>query len=162
MASSSGVLATLVNMSGTLDLSTLVSKPDDVTVTYTVAEPSHGSVTLEDSVVTYTPQTDYHGNDRFTYTVTNSGDSSDTSTANINVAVNRLPVANDLTVVIENAVDQVTIFLEDHASDPEGDRLSYILGTPSHGSVSLLFDTGGTAIYTPGNTFTDTDSLPIR
>ncbi len=151
-----GSLVTPVYTAGTLDLSTLVEKPDGVAVRYTVAGPSHGSVSLSGSVVTYTPEADYHGNDSFSFTATNYVDPTETSTGFVDVLVKRRPIANDFTVILGNDDTEARIQLQDHASDPDGDRLQlqYSLGTPSQGSVSLESDTGGTAIYRPGGNYT--------
>ena len=67
-----GSLVTPVGTAGTLDLSTLVLRPKAGPLVYTVTDPSHGSVSLSGTTVTYTPDTGYQGTDSFTYTVTSS------------------------------------------------------------------------------------------
>jgi hypothetical protein len=61
-------------------------QPDSDPLTVSVNNPSHGQVTVNsDKTVTYTPSSDYVGDDTFTYTV--SDDKGGTATATVNVKV---------------------------------------------------------------------------
>jgi hypothetical protein len=62
------------------------SDPDFDTLTVTsVGQPDHGSVTISNNAVNYTPGTGYVGNDRFTYTI--SDGHGGTASANVNISV---------------------------------------------------------------------------
>ncbi len=47
-----------------------------------VTNGAHGTVTLVDGVVTYTPDADYHGVDTFTYTITDGNGATSSATVN--------------------------------------------------------------------------------
>mgnify|MGYP003111444689 CR=1 FL=1 len=58
------------------------------TITVTIAagdEPAHGTVTVTNNVVTYTPDTDYLGTDSFVYTLSDGQGGSDTATVSLTV-----------------------------------------------------------------------------
>ena len=129
--------ATTITLSGT-------DVDGDVLAFALAAQPEHGAVTLSGAQATYTPATDFHGQDAFTWTVSD-GVATTTGTATVEVTpVNDRPTA----AVVSAATDEdggVTIPLA--GSDVDGDALSYALGTgPSHGTVGVA---GGTATYTP-------------
>ncbi|MCV7345185.1 Ig-like domain-containing protein [Mycolicibacterium rhodesiae] len=58
----------------------------DALVVTDAATPLHGSVTHSDSGVTYTPNTDYHGADSFTYTVSDGHGGTASGTVRVTVA----------------------------------------------------------------------------
>ena len=151
-----GALATLVNTAGTLDLSTLASDAEDGTLSYTVTQPSNGSVSLTGAVVTYTPNTDHHGTDSFTYTVMD--DANATATATVSVTVHRAPTAQD-TALMTPLGTAITYDMSSLASEPDGDTLTWMVGAASHGTARLQFVTGGSVIYTPNAGYVGIDSF---
>ncbi len=132
---------------------------DALSITSTTT-PSHGSVTISDGKVVYTPDDGYEGDDSFTYTIS---DGEDTSTANVAVTVNAqkedpniAPVAQDdsATTAYETAV-KIDVLSND--SDEDGDALSISSTTsPANGSVVVE---SGAIIYTPNDDFSGEDSF---
>jgi hypothetical protein len=132
---------------------------DALSITSTTT-PSHGSVTINDGKVVYTPNDGYEGDDSFTYTIS---DGEDTSTANVAVTVNAqkedvniAPVAQDdsAKTAYETAV-KIDVLSND--SDEDGDALSISSTTsPANGSVVIE---SGAITYTPNDDFSGEDSF---
>jgi hypothetical protein len=136
---SAGSIATTEDTAGTLDLSTLSSDVDGDTLTFTVTDPSNGTVTLLDGVVTYTPTSDYNGDDSFTYTV---GDKTKTTidyTISVTInSINDIPTSGPTAVTIEEDTI-VDIDISELISDVEDDALTVVIDTnPTQGNVSLI------------------------
>ena len=128
---------------------------DGLTVT-AIGTPSHGVVSRNGDMVTYTPAAGYDGEDSFTYTVSDGKGGTATGTVRVTVVSNRAPVAN-----VYGRITMVGTPLEvrplDYASDPDGDPLTIIaVETPSHGTVSL---NGDTITYTPAQGYAGEDSF---
>ena len=114
-----------------------------------MAAPGHGTARLTDAgAVEYTPEPDYHGADRFTYTV---GDGSGL-TAQAAVEVTVLPV-NDPPQALDDAAETledtpVTIDVLGNDSDRDGDTLTVVeMAAPGHGTARLT--DAGAVEYTP-------------
>ena len=138
--------------------------PEDTPVTIVVLEndrdgdalalveasaPAYGTARLTDaSTVEYTPEPDFHGSDRFTYTV---GDGSGL-TAQAAVAVTVQPV-NDPPQALDDAADTpedtpVTIAVLENDRDADGDPLTVAeVSAPAHGTARLT--DAGAVEYTP-------------
>ncbi len=137
------------------------SDVDGDALTFAIAgPPGHGDVSLSGGVATYTPATDYFGDDSFTFTAKDpSGATSAPATVSITVTNNpAAPVATGVST--STAEDTPTTFTLT-ATDPNGDPLTYALGTdpgdaPDHGSVDIV---GNQATYTPAANFHGTDSF---
>ncbi len=124
--------------------------------------PLHGTLSLEtNGSFVYTPLTNFHGNDSFTYRANDGVTSSSVATATITVApVNDDPIApgddyivNEDTILIVSAPGVLA-----NDSDVDGDFLRAILRTnPSHGI--LAFNTNGSFMYTPAANYTGPDSF---
>ncbi len=121
-----------------------------------VSQASNGSVTIQDSTATYTPNSGFNGTDQFTYSI---ADTAESDTATVTVAVNSAPEAEDDTVftVVNNSFIQVNVTNND--SDPEGHGIavSSIATSPANGSASVVSD--DTVEYTPNNNYTGSDQL---
>jgi hypothetical protein len=111
---------------------------------------------------TYTPTTDFHGSDSFTYVASDGRGGSSTGTVTVEVrqsAANRPPVAiNDSAETEMNTPIAVDVLSND--SDPDGDSLT-IVGydrTTAHGG-SVRCSTGGTCDYEPAPTFSGVDEF---
>jgi hypothetical protein len=120
----------------------------------------HGSVTVDPSgMATYTPAAGYSGVDSFDYTVDDGRGGTATGTVSLTVEPkpNSAPSAASFSGTV--AYDQDATFdLGAHASDPDGDPLSYGLGSgPAHGSLTL--DRDGTATYRPAAGYSGSDSF---
>ena len=140
------------------DVSTNDSDANGDTLTYSLGTgPSHGSVTLNaNGTYTYTPTNGYSGSDSFTYSV--SDGHGGTATATVNLTVNNAPpvAVNDSATTATNTAVNGDVSTND--SDPNGDTLTYSVGTgPSHGSVTL--NANGTYTYTPSNGYAGSDSF---
>jgi uncharacterized protein YjdB len=121
-------------------------------------QPTNGAVVVNgDETITYTPNADFAGEDRFTYTASDATDS-DTATVRISVSpVNDAPVASDDSATTDE--DQsVTVNVLANDSDVDGDTLSVVATTaPADGTVSDNGD--GTIRYRSNADFNGSDSF---
>lgn len=127
-------------------------------LTYRLAAgPVHGLVRVNaDGTFSYTPDHNFNGTDVFTYAVS---DGTDTSTYTVTVTVdpvNDAPVGSNLSISVrEGAGASGTL---PPAIDPEGDTVSYGLGTQAgHGTAIVNAD--GTYTYTPAAGYSGADSF---
>ncbi|OZC02403.1 Ig-like domain-containing protein [Rubricoccus marinus] len=134
-----------------------------------VSDPSNGSVTLnDDGTITYTPEADFNGTDRFDYTIDDGGGPVGSpqsvvkrarSIATVTVTVrpvNDAPLAEaDVVSTVEDEALEIAVLAND--TDADGDDLTVTaLGDPASGSVS----TDGTSVtYTPEADFNGTDEF---
>ncbi|WP_157909113.1 Ig-like domain-containing protein [Capnocytophaga sp. H2931] len=127
--------------------------------------PSHGTVVLNaDGTFTYTPTTDFVGEDEFTYIICDGNVTSTCRTARVHVSVvsttTNITVANDDAYNTDVNVAVVGNVLNND-TDPEGDTVTTtVVTTPSNGTLSLSTD--GTFTYTPTTNFVGTDSFTYR
>jgi len=131
----------------------------DATLSYTLlTQPTHGTISLNNGVATYTPETNYNGEDSFTYQACDSqGLCSNTAIVSIEiVALNDTPQGEDDSATTDED-SAVTIDVLSNDSDIDGDSLSITnLSTPSHGSVEVK---DGKVVYTPEENYNGTDSF---
>ncbi|MCA1245681.1 Ig-like domain-containing protein, partial [Massilia sp. MS-15] len=135
------------------------SDVDGDAVTYTkAANPAHGSLVIgADGSYTYAPDANYHGNDSFSYRISDGKGGSNIYTVEVNVApVNDLPIAAGAIVwTLKNETSSGKL---PAASDVDGDTITYATGrAPQHGTVSI--DAGGNYSYTPARGYSGTDSF---
>ena len=126
-----------------------------------VTKPAHGTASIENSKIKYTPNLNFVGSDEFDYTVSdgNGGNSKASVTVNVK-SVNQLPIATDGSV---NTDENTPLNMKLNASDPDNDPLTYVLDTqPTHGYVSGFDANNGTLTYTPQVNFTGQDSLKFK
>ncbi len=142
------------------------SDPDGDALSFSiVAQPKHGSVTLNDAstgAYTYTPAKDYAGKDSFSFKANDGTANSNTATISITVkaAANQPPVASDGTLAT-NQDTAATGTLK--ASDPDGDALTFsIVSQPSNGSVTLDDASTGAYTYTPNDGYSGSDSFTFK
>ncbi len=82
VASNQTVAGITLNTAKAITLASTGSAP----ITYAiVAQPANGTVSLSGATATYTPTTNFAGNDSFTFTATNAGGTSNTATVSITV-----------------------------------------------------------------------------
>lgn len=122
-----------------------------------VTSPAHGSVSVVNGRVVYTPRRGFRGTDTFTYTVT---DGSASASASVTIAVqlpNRPPVAvTDVTTVGTAGSVNIDVLANDR--DPDRDPLQVTAVTqPQHGSAVINQD--GTVAFTPAPGFRGHDSF---
>ncbi len=139
----------------TLDVS---DANDDPLTAEIVTGPEHGELTLNELVVTYTPDINYNGPDSFTYKVSDGELDSNTATVSITVTpVNDAPVANDMT---ETTAEDTPKVITVNASDIDGDTLTAeIMTGPANGSVSV---NGLEVTYTPSENWYGEDIFTYR
>lgn len=128
---------------------------DGDTLTYAVtSSPTHGALTGTGSSLTYTPNTNYHGSDTLTFSVTD-GKASATGTVAITViSVNDPPSTSDQRLIVD--AERATT-LTPVASDPDGDAVTYVIAVaPQHGQIS---GTPSAVIYTPDAGYTGADTF---
>jgi len=127
-----------------------------------VSNPAHGTLSMNvDGSFNYTPSSNYHGSDSFTYKLSDGTSESNVATVSLTVnPVNDFPTANnDTFVVAEDTVLTVAapgVLAND--SDVDGNSLTATLVTsPSHGS--LAFNADGSFSYTPHANYNGSDSF---
>ncbi|MEM7132187.1 MAG: Ig-like domain-containing protein, partial [Chloroflexota bacterium] len=112
----------------------------------------------------YTPDTNFVGDDSFTYQISDGRGGSDTAEVIITVTQgNRLPVANDDSASTANTqvLQGSSVLAND--SDPDGDELTIDtvpVSAPSHGT--LVINPDGTFRYTPNASFIGDDSFTYQ
>ncbi len=123
-------------------------------------QPEHGAVTYnDDGTFTYTPNQNYHGEDAFTYTVTDAQGNTSTATIQVTVeAVNDAPTAGDDVVMTTEEASVTTGNVLANDTDPEDEALTISDFTqPDNGTVTYNGD--GTFTYTPNENFHGQDSF---
>jgi hypothetical protein len=148
-----------------------------LSLTYAKASnPSHGTVTVNsDGSYTYTPASNYYGNDQFTVSVDDGHGGTTTITVRVTVTlVVYNPVGGKLSdgtddpaYNLPNARYEFTIAENSsrdgqvRAYDKNGFPLSYATNTtPVHGTVTVNAD--GTYTYTPAANFYGTDDFTVQ
>ncbi|MFK7877331.1 MAG: tandem-95 repeat protein, partial [Paracoccaceae bacterium] len=121
---------------------------DDLDVT-SVTQGANGSVTIEaDGRLTYTPDSDFNGNDSFSYTVADPSGATSTATVDVTVGpVNDAPIARD---DLEVATVEDTSLLVDvlaNDTDPEDDALSVQSVSDAQNGATRI-DENGDIVYT--------------
>jgi hypothetical protein len=135
---SAGSIETTEDTAGTLDLSTLSSDIDGVSLTYAVTNPSNGAASVTpDGVVTYTPTANYKGADSFDYTISD-GTATATETINVTVtSVNDIPTTSPSEQTAkEDSI--LSIDFSELISDVDNNALTVVITeNPEHGSVTI-------------------------
>ncbi len=133
---------------------------DTTSVTVT-RPPIHGALSVHPGTgkITYTPSADYHGSDRFSYTVKDY-EGAISNEATVTLTVNSIPDAprasDDSATIDPNTT--VSIHVLDNDTDPEGNTLTIsATGAPSHGSITVLDN--GIITYTPDTDYAGNDTF---
>lgn len=114
----------------------------------------NGTVSCTGAACTYTPDSDFHGSDLFTYSVSDGNGGSDFASVTITVtSVNDDPVATGAAVVTDED-NAVAIALT--ASDVDGDLLTFTYGPAGDGTVG---GDGPNVVYTPNPNWFGTDGF---
>ncbi len=116
----------------------------------------HGTVSLNGTVATYTPNPNYYGDDSFTYRAYDgTAYSNDTATVTIVVnGVNDPPTVEDAFLEVSEGKSAIVTLT---GTDVEGLALSFsIAEAPDHGTASI---TGNTLTYSADQGFVGEDSL---
>ena len=114
-----------------------------------VALPQHGTLSGSAAHLTYTPDPDFYGVDRFVFKTNDGKIDSDPKTVTVDVeARNDAPVVKD--IAVETSEDS-SIEIQPKAGDIEGDRLSYrLVAQPENGQVTIV---DRHFVYTPNKGF---------
>ncbi len=152
-----GLITTSQNIPVSIPL--FAKDPDGDVLTYDVfLQPAHGQLSGTAPNLTYTPETDYFGNDEFKFLVSDGTSNSNEATITIKVKyVNKAPVASVQTITTsEDTQTSVTL----QATDIEGDNLKYIIvGNPSKGTLS---GSGASLTYTPKADLNGQDTFTFK
>jgi VCBS repeat-containing protein len=131
---------------------------DDLTV-ISVTQGTHGTVTNNINDVSYDPDLNYHGDDEFTYTISDGMGGSDIATVTISViSANDVPMAStDAYSTDEDSTLSVNApGVLSNDSDVDGDALSALLNTDvTNGTLTL--NANGSFSYTPTTDFNGAD-----
>jgi hypothetical protein len=152
-----------VNEDSSVVIDVLMNDSGDGLSVTSVTNGAMGSVTINaDGTLTYAPQRDAHGNDSFSYTITDSAGRTSIASVSVQVlSVNDAPVARAdsySAVAGETFFSTGSVFGND--SDADGDPLALVAYdsiTASGGIVQMNAD--GTFTYTPAAGFTGSDSF---
>ena len=111
-----------------------------------VTAPAHGTTTVVSGRVRYAPAFDYHGTDRFNYTVSDPGGLMDTATVTLTVwPVNDAPEA--VGVIPDQALEEggepLALDVAPYFTDVDGDALTYTAES-SNPTATLVTVTGST------------------
>ena len=136
---------------------------DGDALSYSVASaPAHGTLVLDPVTgwFTYTPASNYHGNDSFAVTVDDGHGGSATRIVSLDVqAENDAPVTNNQNL---SGNEDASVSGAMVATDVDGDTLRYsVFYSPSHGTVTVDPATG-TFTYTPNANFNGSDSFTLQ
>ena len=147
------------NSSVKIDVLANDSDPDGDSLRITsLTTPSHGKVSKSsDGILTYSPDSNYSGDDSFNYTINDGRDKEASATVSVTVnALNNEPEAKDDSAKT-NQDEKVTIDVLANDSDIDGDSLSISsVSTPSHGSVKI---NNGKIDYIPNSGYSGDDSF---
>jgi hypothetical protein len=146
----------------TIDVLAHFSDPDNDPISITgVTQPPQGTVVNNgNGTVTFTPSSNYNGQESFDVTVSDGNGGN--TTATVIVTVNPVPdapvISGNLSHITVNEDSSVVIAILANAYDPDGDSISLTSVTqPSHGTVLVNGD--GTVTYTPNANYNGPDAF---
>jgi hypothetical protein len=140
-----------------LPITLTATDTDSTTLTYaTTSNPTHGSLSGSGASLTYTPATDYIGNDSFSFAANDGTSTSNIATVSIVVSPtpNQTPVANAQSVLLtKNTNTSITLT----GTDGNNDSLTFATtSNPVHGTLT---GSGATLTYTPATDYVGNDSF---
>ena len=139
------------------DITLVASDSDGDDLTYSVSQPSQGTLSGTAPNLTYTPTSGFVGNDSFTFSVNDGTVDSDPATVSIEVKEvvpdNNAPVASSQEkTMVKNTQLSITLV----AADADEDGLTYNVGEPRNGTLS---GEAPDLKYIPANGFDGSDSF---
>ena len=143
------------------------------TLTWSVTTPaSHGTASADGTglsqVVDYTPEEDYSGSDGFVVQVSDGHGGTDAITVYVTInPVNDAPTIAEGTSIEINMSENGAPFAFDltlHASDPDGDNITWSIDTPADHGTASVNGTGETKLieYQPEYNYYGSDSFVVR
>ena len=120
--------------------------------------PAHGSLSGTSPNLTYTPATDYNGDDSFTFKVNDGTVDSNIATVSITVdPVNDPPTADAQSVTTDEDTAKAIVLT---GSDVDGSTLTFsVVANPQHG---VLSGTPPNVTYTPAANYHGSDSFTFK
>ncbi len=130
-----------------------------------VVPPTHGTLTLNtNGGFIYTPDSNYHGPDTFTYRATDGASNSNPATVSISVTpMNDVPVANDdaYSMTAGTLLNIAAPGVLANDTDVENTGLATLLESqPANGTLTL--NGNGSFTYQPNTNFSGSDSFTYR
>ena len=135
------------------------NNPNPAALIYSVvSQPSHGTLSGNAPNVTYTPNLNYNGSDRFTFTVSDGEDTSAAGTISLVISpVNDEPVAVDGSLSATSGETKEIVL---SGSDPDSSDLTYIVSEqPANGALS---GNAPNLVYTANATYVGEDSFKFE
>jgi len=142
------------------------SNPDMISMnSNVVSNPSHGTLTLNsDGSFSYTPTTNFSGNDTFAYDDSDFVGTSNTATVTITINGAGTPIAvNDSYTVLHDRANSISAASGVLANDTDPNNLTLsasVVTVPTHGTLSLNSD--GSLVYTPVAGYTGSDNFSYQ
>ncbi|MFP2995820.1 Ig-like domain-containing protein, partial [Spongiivirga sp. MCCC 1A20706] len=147
----------------TIDLNTRIDDPDGDPLTTTIATaPVQGSASINNNVITYTPNNGYIGDDLIEYEVSDGVNPAVSAVISISIDdVNFPPTAQNTSISVdENSADNI-IDVSSLINDDDGDPLTLSIAVNSTNGVSTV--SGATTIlYSPDTDYTGPDSITYQ
>ena len=151
-----------------IDLSQYIIDVDEDILTYFISqEPSSGSVNINGSIATYSPNLNFSGEDSFSWNV-NDG-TSNAIESRIDITVNNVandPTANNITISNGTVNTAVNITLDGQDEVGSSNPLTYtIVDAPTRGSISGIdssAEESKSATYTPNANMIGVDSFTYK
>lgn len=131
---------------------------DGDTLTWSVTDPAHGTLSGTAPDLTYTPDADFNGTDSFTFKVNDGTADSAPATVSLTIdAVNDVPVANAQSITTDEDVEKTIVLT---GEDVEGASLTFaVVDEPAHG---VLSGAAPNMTYTPYQNFNGSDSFTFK
>ncbi len=138
-----------------------VESGSHASLSYSIVDnPSNGSLgSISGNRVLYTPNSNFNGEDTFTYKSNDGDNDSNVATVKIYIgSTDDTPVANDISEsTLEDTPKTITL----NGTDPDNDSLIYyIQSNPSNGTLGSL--NGNTISYTPNTNWNGTDIFTYK
>ena len=131
-------------------------------LTYTITKhPEHGTLTGKAPNLTYIPDKDYYGNDRFAFTVNDGYEDSDEATVSLDIKpVNDAPVAKDDVLSLdEDSTVTIDVLTNDKDVDKDEKLKVAHIFKPSHGVATLK---GNNIVYRPEPNFNGQEAFNYK
>ena len=157
---SAGTISTDEDIVATLDLNTLSIDVDGDNLTFDNTPPGDGSVTIDGSILTYTPKANWFGTEPFMVTANDGSVTSTQAQIVVTVAsVNDAPIANDITIST-NETRFISVDINLDATDVDGDNLTYTIVSDASNATTTL--NGGIVTYVPTTDWNGEDSFTFK
>ncbi|MCP5098322.1 MAG: tandem-95 repeat protein, partial [Chloroflexi bacterium] len=133
------------------------AQSDSLTIE-SVSQGSNGTVVNNNSDVTYTPNTDFTGNDSFTYTINDGNGNVDSATISVtvNLILNQLPTAVDDSATTSS---ETAVTIDVLANDTDGDNDPLVIDSVTQPSNGTAVNNGSDVTYTPNAGYQGDDTF---